>query len=213
MLIGTKNLLKKQDKLVLKVQGRDIIRMHNTKYLGVIIDSELKWNIHIENMCKKIGKIVRFLGRLRHYVNKTNLKIIYQSVILPHFEYADNVWSSSSDKYLDRLQKLQNRAGRIILKINRQSYISNQQLHDILKWDTLSLRRTKHMHVMMFKILHGLTPNYINENVSFRVTRYSLRSQFNLALPKPRTNYCKRTFVYRGSVLYNVLPLAFNTQL
>ena len=179
MLIATKNLLKKQDKLVLKVRGRDIIQMHNTKYLGVIIDSELKWNIHIENMCKKIGKMVGFLGRLRHYVNETNLKIIYQSVILPHFEYADNVWSSSSDKYLDRLQKLQNRAGRIILKINRQSYISNQQLHDILKWDTLSLRRTKHMHVMMFKILHGLTPNYINENVSFRVTRYSLRSQFN----------------------------------
>ena len=66
MLIATRKLLKKQDKLVLKVRGRDIIQMHNTTYLGVIIDSELKWKIHIENMCKKIGKMVGFLGRLRH---------------------------------------------------------------------------------------------------------------------------------------------------
>ena len=155
--------------------------------------------------------MVSFLGRLKHILNETYLNIIYQSVILPHFDYADIIWQSSQNKFLDQLQKLQNRAGRIILRINPYIHTSIFQIHDILKWETLKTRRSKHMYIMMYKILHDLTPHYMQNNLVHKETNYALRNAESFVLPKPQTNYCKRTFSYRGSKMYNDLPLNFRT--
>ena len=32
----------------------------NTKYLGINMDNELKWDVHIENMCQKLSKLIGF---------------------------------------------------------------------------------------------------------------------------------------------------------
>ena len=54
---------------------------------------------------------------------------------------------------------------------------------------------------MMFKSLNGLAPVYLHELFSERHTDYDLRDFFRkLNLPKPRTNYLKRSFGYRGAV-------------
>ena len=138
---------------------------HQSPYLGVFIDQELKWNIHFEFMVKKIGKMISFLGRLRNFVNESSLKIIYSSVILPHFDYADVIWQSASKTHMDLLQKLQNRAGRIILRINPYSHISTSYIHEILKWKKLNIRRKEHMYIMMFKVLHDLAPDYMKISI------------------------------------------------
>ena len=207
MLIGTKSMLNKHPNLNLKLGTNIIKQVNNIKYLGMNIDSELKWDSHVSEVVKKVGKMVSFLGRLRHTLNESYLNLIYQSVILPNFDYADIIWQSSSQFYLDQLQKLQNRAGRIILKVNPQNYTSNFQIHDLLKWETLKTRRKKHMYVMFYKIFHDLTPKYLKNNLIYKQTNYALRNVDNLVLPKPNTNYCKRTFFYRGSKMYNELPI------
>ena len=207
MLFGTRRMLSKHDNLTLQMKNIAIEKVNSTKYLGVCIDNELKWNIHVEHMCSKIGKMVGFLGRLRYFVNEESLKIIYKSIILPHFDYADAIWQSTSKTSLDSLQKLQNRAGRIILKLNPYLHTPVLQIHDILGWNKLSCRQNEHMYIMMFKILHGLTPGYLKSDLVFKVYNYSLRSNGNLNLPKPKTNNCKRTFFYRGASMYNQLSL------
>ena len=51
----------------------------------------------------------------------------------------------------------------------------------------------------MFKTVHELTPPYLHELFDFRSTGYDLRNLENtLFVPKPRTNYGKRTFSYDG---------------
>ena len=151
--------------------------------------------------------MVSFLGRFRHTLNEYYLNIIYQSIILPHFDYSDTIWQSCSNIFLDQLQKLQNRAGRILLGINPYRHTSIFQIHDLLKWETLKTRRKKHMYIMLYKIFHDLAPKYLQNNLVHKETNYALRNVENLVLPKPNTNYCKRTFSYRGSTIYNDLPL------
>ena len=59
----------------------------------------------------------------------------------------------------------------------------------------------------MFKILKGNLPPYLRTLFYFRNTEYDLRNnQFKLNLPKPRTNYLKRSFSYDGALLWNSLP-------
>ena len=78
-------------------------------------------------MCQKLSRLIGLLGRLRHVINESSLNTIDKTVILPHFAYGDVVWQLASKSSLFSLQKLQNRAGRIIMKVNlfSQMYLIN----------------------------------------------------------------------------------------
>ena len=59
----------------------------------------------------------------------------------------------------------------------------------------------------MFKMLKANMPSYLRTLFSIRNTEYNLRNnQFKLNLPKPRTNYLKRSLSYDGALLWNRLP-------
>ena len=103
------------------------------------------------------------------------------------------------------MQKLQNRAVRVI---TRSPYdASANPLLDSLHLDNLSLRRKKIKAKITFKILKGDAPAYLQNLFSARGTGYDLRnSKIKLNLPKPRTNYLKRSLCYSGALLWNGLP-------
>ena len=206
MLIGTRHKLSKCNVLNVKIRDTNIVKVDSTKYLGINIDNELKWDAHINIMCQKISKLIGFLGRLRHIINESDLNLIYKSIIIPHFDYGDMVWQSATKSSLSLLQKLQNWAGRVIMKVNPYSHTSNQHVHDTLNWDFLDCRYKKHVCTMIFKILNNYTPSYMSNNIKYRTYNYSFRSSRNLDLPKPNSNNCKRTFFYRGATQYNQIP-------
>ena len=85
--------------------------------------------------------MIRFMGKLRGITDKEHVKLIYNSLILPHLDYADVVWDwGGGGRHADMIQNLQNRAGRVILKVDPYSHTSNHTVHQILKWDTLDSR-------------------------------------------------------------------------
>ena len=86
MLIGTKHMLAKNSSLNLNFCGETLTRVKSFKYLGVHVDDQLKWNLHIEHLCKKVGNKISYLARSKHFVNESALKTIFDTVILPHFE-------------------------------------------------------------------------------------------------------------------------------
>ena len=62
---------------------------------------------------------------------------------------------------------------------------------------------------MVYKSLNSLAPNYLSSKFIQRsdvITAYNLRdSDGELAIPLPRTNYCKNSFGYSGAVLWSTL--------
>ena len=74
---------------------------------------------------RRNASYVQSIGRLRHFINESDLNLIYKSIIIPHFDYGDMVWQSATKSSLSLLQKLQNRAGRLIMKVNPYSHTSN----------------------------------------------------------------------------------------
>ena len=207
MLMGTKHMLRKHSALNLRIKNNNLSQVESFKYLGVVIDPGLKWNLHIDELCKKVGRMISYLGRVGKFVNESSLKLLYNSAIMPHFDYSDVIWHSAAKTNLDMLQKLQNRAGRIILKVKSCEHKSINEIHDILNWDALQKRNSKHTYSMVYKILHDMAPEYLREKFTYKSSCYSLRQSDNLTLPKPNTQNCKRTFLYRGSKLYNELPM------
>ena len=105
-----------------------------------------------------------------------------------------------------KLQKLQNRAVRVIIKSRYDA--SAGPLLDMLGWDRVSISRTKQKAVVMFKTLNNQMPPYMQDMFSDRDFYYNIRRSENiLHVPKLRTDSLKRSLGYSGAVLWNWLPL------
>ena len=78
------------------------------------IDAHLTWNDQVDAVCKKLVFIISRLSRSRHVLAPRILMYIYQGIIQPIFEYALTIWGLTSQYNLSKVQRLQNRAARII---------------------------------------------------------------------------------------------------
>ena len=78
-------------------------------------------------------------------------------------------------------------------------------------YSNLHVRRAKLKSILMYKILNENCSPCLRESlVRLRELNrgHNLRNQeTDLALPKPRTNFLKRSFKYSASMLWNNLPL------
>jgi hypothetical protein len=134
------------------------------------------------------------------------LKSVYNSLVQPYFDYCGIVWGNCSKTRNDRLQKLQNRAARIITRADYS--IRSIDLLEALNWSNLNNRQQLQLQIIMFKVFNKIAPDYLQNlfKPTSEVHSYNLRgSQFDLQPPKPRTNFMKRSFSYRGAIAWNEL--------
>ena len=206
MIIGSRQRLSAQcDDVEIRIDDQIIKRVDHTKSLGLTIDAQLSWGKHVEEICKKVSSAIGALKRVRPFISKETAIQIYNALIMPHFDYCSPVWDCLSGYLSDKLQKLQNRAARVITKSPFDA--SSNHLLSTLSWERLSLRRKKQKALMMYKTMNDLAPEYLQSLFSQRHSAYNLRnSEGRLTLSKPSTNYLKRSFSYSGAMLWNNLP-------
>ena len=86
----------------------------HVKYLGVLLDINLSWKFQIINVALKISRTVGVVARLRHFVPRTTLLNIYQSLILPHLTYGLAAWGQAAKTHLQKILVLQKRVLRLM---------------------------------------------------------------------------------------------------
>ena len=151
---------------------------------------------------KSIGDNTKMSARIL-----TDLINVYHSLVQPHFDYCNEVWGNCNKGLSDKLQKLQNRAARILMSAGYDSNLDD--LFRALGWRKLCHQRLDKKSIMMYKTLNGMTPEYLRSSFVFRDNlNYHLRNTENtLTLPQPRTDYLKKSFSYSGAQLWNSLPI------
>ena len=97
-----------------QVNGNDIELVHETKYLGVMIDENLKWGSQAKFLRTKISRALGLLKYAKQFVKEETLRNMYLSIVEPHLSYCCSVWGCCGDTKLNTLQNLQNRAARIV---------------------------------------------------------------------------------------------------
>jgi len=92
IVFGTKKV--RDTDVSIKINSYEVAKVRHCKYLGVIIDDELNWTKHIDNMYNKIvrfsGIIYKFSGiiyKMRDKVPLQCLKDVYFSFVYPHIMY------------------------------------------------------------------------------------------------------------------------------
>ena len=207
MIIGSRQRLNAQcEEIDISIDDRTIKRVDHTKSLGLTIDAQLSWSKDVDEICKKASSAIGALKFVRPFIPTYVAVQIYNVLILPHFDHCSPVGDCMSGYLSDKSQKLQNRAARVITQSPFET--SSNLLLAMLKWEKLSLRRKKQKALIMYKTLNKLAPDYLQCLFTQRhVNDYNLRNlEGKLSLPKPNTNYLKRSFCYSGACLWNNLP-------
>ena len=86
VLFGTGSRLATAN-LSVEIDGKELTRVAEYKYLGVILDESLSWNAHVNYLISKVSKRIGILGRTRRSISMHTTGIIYRSFILPVRDY------------------------------------------------------------------------------------------------------------------------------
>ena len=120
--------------------------------------------------------------------NTPTLHCIYNALIQSQLVYCNIVWGNCEKTLFDRLQKLQNRAARV-LTFSRYDADANRLFRQ-LNWKNLSTQfQMQKAFLMVYKSLNDLVPGYLSSKFVKRYeTRYSLRDSVNkVIVPFPQT--------------------------
>ena len=125
--------------------------------LGVEIDEHLYWEKHIECIASKVSSGIGALKKLKEFVNRDTLVLVYNALIQPHFDYCCEVWDELGKGLSERLQKLQNRATRLIMNFENEHGQSILACN-ALGWTSLeeckSLMKAKLIYKTVNHLLH-----------------------------------------------------------
>ena len=207
MIIGSRQrLVESNTDLTITMGGANIERVKHTKTSGIVVDEYLSWKNQISNIIAKVTKGIVMLRRMKVFVLRSTLITIYNLLILPHFDYCSFVWDNCSKYLLDKLQKMQNRAARVIT--GRPYDINSSTVLRELDWQPLANRteqnKAEFMCIIRNKELSECMANLFNVTNN---TNYNLRSnRVDFALPKPNTNFMKKSISYSDAKLWNNLP-------
>ena len=143
----------------LVLNGAKIDQVLEHHLLGITIDNKLRWDSHINNVCKTVSRRVFLLSKLRYIVDIDTRKRFFNAHIKPQIDYASIVWDRCSDVLKKRLNSLHRRAVKLIL------------IDTILTTD----RKLKQMRIMslqkqpeynkgffMYRLLSNEAPDYIS---------------------------------------------------
>jgi hypothetical protein len=84
------------------------------KYLGVIIDTNLRWKEHVNYLNKKIKRSIGLLSKIRYYVDLGCLTKLYHTLIYPFLIYGVVAWGNTYQTIINPLFILQKKAVRIM---------------------------------------------------------------------------------------------------
>jgi len=80
------------------------------KYLGVYIQSDLKWHEHTINTVKKENKLLAIIGRCLFSASTETKMIAFNTIVRPVLEYTSQVWSPYIKTLIDKVETVQRRA-------------------------------------------------------------------------------------------------------
>ena len=104
--------------LSIKIEGITIEKVNSFNFLGITLNENMSWKNHINNIGRKISKIIGTMCRIKKFVNTHILLKIYNSLILSHLHYGILCWGFDSQN----LFKLQKKAIRIICNSRYNSH-------------------------------------------------------------------------------------------
>ena len=184
-----------------------VIAAASARNLGVIFDHHLTMESHIKMVSKNAYYHLRNIASIRNTLCVDSAKALVHAFISSRLDYCNSLLYGLPKKSLDRLQRVQNMAARLITSTKITDHIT-PVLHG-LHWLPINQRIEFKIMTLIFKSLHDLPPQYLTKLVTPYRPKRSLRSAKKDLLNLPKMSlkrYGYRSFQYAAPALWNNLP-------
>ena len=184
----------------LHINGQNIERVPEFNFLGLIIDEHLNWDAHIQKTSNKVSRALGIMYRLKRFIPRYILRLLYNSLILPHLQYCIMIWGYKSS----RISKLQKRAIRTVCNSKYNAHteplFKNSNLLKIA--DIFKTRIIR----FYYKYVNGTLPRYFHGIFPRNSDIHSHSTRMNNEIRQHRNNT-----THGGNTFRNFVPTIIST--
>ena len=182
---------------------------------------------HVDAKCTAAFHQLYSLRRIRKYLSHQATESLIHAFIFSHIDYCNGLLNGASKHLINKLQRIQNMAARLVYKLPKSSHVTPLLIN--LHWLPVKYHIRYKILLYTFKAIHQSAPQYINDMFIMKSTRYrsqlssitrnivfingniSVDVAFNdiiyLAVPRTKSvTFKQRSLVVSGPQLCNSLP-------
>ena len=207
-IIGTRQQLSKVDIEKLSVGDVSVAPVAVARNLGTWFDTNLSLVTHITKTCKAAFYHLHNIRRIRKFLTVESTKVLVHAFIIGRIDYCNSLLHGLPTTHINKLQRVQNAAARLICSTPRFSHIT-PVLYS-LHWLPVRFRIVFKILTITFKAIHGQAPDYICDLIRVKnPSLYGLRSNSQVLLVPPSTKTKKtlsdRAFTAAAPLHWNKL--------
>lgn len=169
-----------------KIMNRQIARVENYKYLGIVFDFNLKWDRHIQYIIKKTKYLVYIFYKLSNYMTSETLRMVYYAFFHSIISYGIVAWGGAYRNNRDLLQNLQRKILKIINKNTFYTQDNPPNLEQLFTFEALKI-------------------HYSDLKTKFENSTSVTRNK-SLILPKNNKRVSDKKSYNKAIITYNSLP-------
>lgn len=174
------------------------------KVLGVTVDRHLNFTNHVSNICVKATRQLHALARISKHLDTKSNKLLYNSFVMSNFMYCPMVWHFCGKMNNNKLEKIHERALKIIYRNYDSTY---EDLLQIAGERKHLVRRLQTILMEVFKFLKTNVPGCLNSIFHVKTMTHDLRKKTLLIQPITKsTTHGIRSIAYLGAKLWNDNP-------
>ena len=150
----------KHEHVYAKVGETLIWEENNVKRLGLEIDSDLHFDKHVLSLCMRASRKLSALTRIIKFMNLQQRRTLMKAFVVSQFNYCPLLWMFHSRKLNNKINKLHERALRIVYKEDYSTF------NDLLARDgscTIHHHNLQLLAAEMYKVNNNLSPEFMHD--------------------------------------------------
>lgn len=163
---------------------------------------------HVNKVCQSASYALRAIGQVRKYLDRVSAEKLVHAFVTSRLDYCNSLLYGLPDKLINKMQRVQNSAARLITCAKKCHHIS--KVIEKLHWLPIKKRIIFKILLIVYKSLNSAAPSYLSELLKSYQPTANLRSSSRdlLIVPKSKLkSFGDRSFSCAGPKLWNALPL------
>ena len=133
----------------------------SARNLGFYITDDMSVELHIKNVCRSAYSELRRISTIRHLLSVDSTKTLVSAFVLSRLDYCNSLLSGCPKHLLEKLQKVQNPAARLVLKAHKRDHSST--LLRTLHWLPIQASMEYNLSALCHSFSSNTTPVYLSD--------------------------------------------------
>ena len=195
----------KYEQMWIRVGQNKIWEDKEVRLLGVCIDNKLKFDQHVSDICLKANRKLSALIRMSKFLSLQKRRIVFKAFIESQFQYCPLVWMFHSRTSNNKINKLHERALRVVYNDYESSF------EDLLGKDgsfKIHHQNIQRLAIEIYKVINNEECATGFKDLFHIRDSYSNRSFSELMVPSVNSELNgKNSMRYMGPLLWNSIPI------